>query len=227
MAEPSLPADLTPRLAVHGLIPIGVAPLTPDERASLGDEPEAASHAVLVGNTGSAMWEAFMADGQPDPDPHPLDRWTKRVVDPIATSIGARALYPFAGPPYAPFVRWALRSGAVTQSVLGLLIHPEYGLWHAYRAALVLPGEATASPPAPSPCATCADRPCLGGCPVSAYTHDGESGAFDVDACRTYLRVHDQGPCMTAGCLARRSCPVGAAYRYEPPHAAFHMRAFR
>lgn len=227
MAEPSPYADLETRLAAHGLIAIAAAPLTREERASLGEEPGGASHAVLVGNAGSAMYESFIRDGQPQDEPHPLDRWTKRVIDPIANALGARALYPFTGPPYAPFVRWALRSGAVTQSVLGLLIHREYGLWHAYRAALVFPGEVEAPSSPLSPCVSCADRPCLSGCPVSAYTHDGESGAYHVEGCRRHLRLHEHGPCMTAGCLARRACPVGAEYRYRPPHAAFHMRAFR
>jgi hypothetical protein len=32
---------------------------------------------------------------------------------------------------------------------------------------------------------------------------------------------------MAHGCLARRACPVGQAYRYTDAQAAFHMRAFR
>ena len=40
-------------------------------------------------------------------------------------------------PDMPPFQRWALRAEAVYASPLGILIHPEYGLWHAYRAALL------------------------------------------------------------------------------------------
>ena len=32
---------------------------------------------------------------------------------------------------------------------------------------------------------------------------------------------------MALGCSARRACPVGVAYRYEPTQARFHMEAFR
>ena len=32
--------------------------------------------------------------------------------------------------------------------------------------------------------------------------------------------------CMTHACRARRSCPVGRAYRYQPAQASFHMSAF-
>ena len=51
-------------------------------------------------------------------------------------TVGAAPIYPFGGPPYWPFQRWAQRAEAVFPSPLGILIHPEYGLWHAYRAAL-------------------------------------------------------------------------------------------
>ena len=29
-----------------------------------------------------------------------------------------------------------------------------------------------------------------------------------------------------AGCLARRACPVGRDFPYEPAHAAYHMKSF-
>ena len=80
------------------------------------------------------MWDAFAPhiDGEPDP----LNRWTRRVIEPIAESFGARAAYPF-GEPGWPFQRWALRAETLYASPLGILIHPEYGLWHAWRAALL------------------------------------------------------------------------------------------
>jgi hypothetical protein len=31
---------------------------------------------------------------------------------------------------------------------------------------------------------------------------------------------------MDLGCRARRACPVGRGYHYDPKQAAFHMRAF-
>ena len=43
-------------------------------------------------------------------------------------------------PPW-PFLTWARRGGAGHVSPLGLNIHPTYGLWHAYRAALLFPVE--------------------------------------------------------------------------------------
>ncbi|MBS0255507.1 MAG: ferredoxin, partial [Proteobacteria bacterium] len=91
---------------------------------------------VLVGLAGRAGWDGFAAspeaaDGAPDP----LDRWSRRCLTALAGELGAVALYPFGGPPYWPFQRWAQRAEPVSPSPLGLLIHPEFGLWHSYRGA--------------------------------------------------------------------------------------------
>ena len=118
---------------------------------------------VLAGNAGPAMWRAFAAAPEASAGPDPLDRWTARVLTELAGRIGAEALFPFGGPPYLPFVRWAKRAEPVAESPLGMLIHPDYGLWHAYRGALAF-AEVLDLPPRadrPRPCDTCAGRPCL------------------------------------------------------------------
>ena len=66
-----------------------------------------------------------------------MDAWTREVVDPIAEAFGAAVVYPFAGPPYLPFQRWAARAEPLAVSPLRIFIHPVYGLWHAFRAALL------------------------------------------------------------------------------------------
>jgi NAD-dependent dihydropyrimidine dehydrogenase PreA subunit len=183
---------------------------------------------LLVGNVGSAMWPAFAAapearDGRPDP----LDRWSRRIGDELAARFAARALFPFGGPPHHPFQRWAARAEPLHASPLGLLMHPEYGLWHAYRFALLLADVPVDLPacgrqePA-SPCAACVARPCLSTCPVEAF--DGQG--YDVARCTALLRAQPDAPCNTVGCAARRACPHGAVHRYRPEHARFHMRAF-
>jgi epoxyqueuosine reductase QueG len=111
----------------------------------------------------------------------------------------------------------------VRPSPLGILIHPRYGLWHAYRAALAI-GEEIPLPPrdeTPDLCGACAGKPCLTTCPVGAF----EAAGYDVGACAGHLHDPAGADCMTAGCRARRVCPVGEAY--APAQAAFHMAAFR
>ena len=37
----------------------------------------------------------------------PLDRWSRRLIERLARELGGRALFPFGGPPFLPFQRWA------------------------------------------------------------------------------------------------------------------------
>jgi hypothetical protein len=179
---------------------------------------------ILVGNAGPAMWHRFAAspeyaDGAPDP----LDRWTRRTLSGLAADCGAAALFPFGGLPFLPFQRWALRAEPVHASPLGMLIHPTYGLWHAYRGALAFAQHLAvpARGDVASPCVSCAERPCLQACPAGAFSARG----YDASACRSHLITAGQA-CFSAGCLARAACPVGRQYAYAPAQAAFHMRAF-
>lgn len=182
---------------------------------------EAAGTVLLVGNAGPAMWEAFAPHIGEAPDP--LNRWTTQIVEPIAQMFGARALYPF-GAPHWPFQRWALRAETLYPSPLGLLIHPEYGLWHAWRAALLftdrLPLVRGSAPP--SPCESCVEMPCLEACPVGAFS----GRRYDVPACATHLASPAMA-CGAVGCHARNACPVGQAWRYPEAQIRFHMAAFR
>ena len=94
---------------------------------------------ILVGNVGSSVWEPFAAAGFIGCSEHPLDDWSREVVSALARALAAEPLFPFGGPPFLPFIRWALRADTVWPSVMGPLIHPRYGLWHAYRGALSFP----------------------------------------------------------------------------------------
>ena len=180
---------------------------------------------VLVGAAGRRGWDAFAASPEArDGGADPLDRWSRRIVDGLAAELGAQALYPFGGPPYWPFQRWAMRAEPVYASPLGLLIHSDYGLWHSYRGALGF-AQPIAIPPLErraSPCETCASRPCLSACPVRAFAPDG----YDVAACAAHLRAEEGARCVEGGCLARRACPIGAEHAHSPAQARFHMRAF-
>lgn len=202
----------------------GFAPLPEDGLPPVSGRAPAVL--LLAGNAGPGFWRAFAASPEAgDGRAHPLNRWTRRQVDRIAADAGGMALYPFDSDPPWPFQRWAQRAEPVHPSPIGLLIHPEYGLWHAYRAAILL-AEPVALPPraeTPSPCDKCAARPCLSACPVNAFTPAG----YSVAACLNHLEAPAGEDCMSDGCRARRACPVGVRWRPEPAQAGFHMRAFR
>ena len=210
-------AGFTPRGAFHPGEDDGVPPLAHGRTAGT---------LVLAGNAGPAMWRAFAAsdmahDGKADA----LDRWTRTAVESITAGLGATALFPFGGPPYNPFQRWAQRAEAVFPSPIGPLIHPDYGLWHAYRGALAFAEklDLATRDDRPSPCESCAERPCLATCPVGAFT--GER--YMVKDCARYLATEAGEDCMTRSCRARRACPIGRDYTYGPEQSHFHMEAFR
>ncbi len=174
---------------------------------------------LMIGNAGPGMFERFTRESQ-----NTLDEWTRGVVTPLAAELGAKAVFPF-DKPHLPFLTWARRGGAGHVSPLGLNIHPIYGLWHAYRAALLFPVQFDL--PVVSngerPCDRCTDKPCLSACPVSAF----DANRYDVAACGAHLKTPSGEDCMQGGCLARRACPVGTQYQYHPEQAQFHMKAFR
>jgi hypothetical protein len=223
MADPL--DELEGRLRGLGLAYRGVFhPAPADSVPSLPDGSPALT-VVLLGWTGGVQWPVFAAspeanDGLPDP----LNRWSRRIIDRIAIEIGGTAFYPFDGPPWLDFQRWALQAEPVQRSPLGMLIHPEWGLWHSYRGAiglrerLDLPRRETVA----HPCDSCRERPCLSACPVSAFAADRP---YDSAACRNYLK-DGTADCLTRACAARRACPIAPQMQYAEPQATFHMRAF-
>lgn len=179
---------------------------------------------VIVGNAGSDMWHEFRRSPLSGNATDPMNTWSQSVLSEIADDLGADVVFPFGGPPHYPFQRWAQLAESVSSSPIGILIHPIYGLWHAYRGALLFSEELDMQDPqkTDSPCVECLDQPCLSTCPVDAFTVQG----YAVDQCAQYLHSTEENDCLGAGCRARRACPVGKVFVYEPAHAQFHMQAF-
>ena len=179
---------------------------------------------VLLGFTGGTQWPHFVAsDEASDGLPDPLDRWSRRVIGTLARTCAGTAVYP-SGDPKLPFQRLAARCEAVYPTPIGLLIHSRWGLWHAYRGALLLPSRIPLHSPerGASPCASCAARPCLRTCPVGAFRVDG----FDLASCSAHVGSAEGSECRERGCRARRACPVGTEFTYADDQARFHMLAF-
>lgn len=210
--------DLAAALEPHGLRIVGGFHPGPDDPV-----PEPAATVLLVGADGGRMWTVFEAAPEAsDGAPHPLDRWSRRVLDSVAAELGARAAYPFGGPPYQPFIRWSARGEGLASSPVGLPVSPSRGLWASFRGALLLSARVELGPPpAPTPCTGC-PAPCRTACPVGAMG-DGSPEGYDVAACTAHI-LSDAGAACRSGCLVRAACPVGAAP--PEPQRQFHMAAF-
>jgi hypothetical protein len=217
--------EIAAALSANGLILRGCVTLAEGEEAPSGLSGASAKSALLVGQAGAAPWPHFLRwrERQPQVIANPLDTWSREVIGAVAEKFGARAVSP-SDRPYLPFQQWAMRAEGLKPSPLGILMHPKYGLWHAYRGALLFEDAITveASQASIHLCDTCVEKPCMKSCPVDAYSRDG----FAYQACLAHVRGADGSPCQTGGCLDRNACPYGTAYRYPADVQAFHMAAF-
>ncbi len=205
-------ADLDAQLAPHGLIIMGVL-------------HDAGDTVALVG-MGAQAWAVFStSDIYADDLPNPLDRWSKQVLGEVAERFDAiGAEYPSDGPPYPPFIRWALDSGRFWQSPIGMLVHDHSGLMISLRGALRFAGEQDLPVVTlENPCDSCTTRPCANACPVDALS---DMAPYDVTTCKAHLNAPQGQTCMSGGCLARLACPVSQKHPRPAGQSAFHMRAF-
>ncbi len=200
----------------HGLVPLGAF------HPGAGDgAPEGCGTLVLLGPGGPGFWAGFRASPEAADGGHdPMDRWSERVIGGLAAGFGAGAVFPFGGPPFAPFTAWARRSGQAWLSPVGLLVHAERGLLVSYRGAIALAGRIDLPAAGVRPCNACG-RPCLDACPVGAL---GASG-YDLGACHGWLDTDAGAACLGGGCAVRRACPVGQGAQ-PAAQSAFHMAAF-
>jgi len=218
MKSLELEQELAPALEALGLFCFGWF--------VMAEAPFAGRKAVLIGNRADdgahPMWNAFAASPEyQDRRSNAMDRWTERVVGRIAKDLDVPALYPF-GERLWPFQRFAKAATGMRSSPTGLLIHPEYGLWQAFRAVLVFGEDVVLQAKSDSkhPCDTCQEKPCLNACPVDAFSPDG----FAASDCRAHLSSGETPHCLSIGCRARAACPVGTPYAIE--QIRFHMRSF-
>jgi len=217
--------EIAARLAAHGLIARGGFRFCDNEDRPAGPSGRPARSILIVGDAGASYWRHFAQwrTTQRADLPNPLDTWSRAVIGEVADKAGARVLMP-NDRPFAPFQQWAARAEAIRSSPLGILIHPDYGLWHAYRGALLFDVEISIQPPERSnhPCALCVGKPCLNACPVAAFSPAG----FAYESCLAHVRGPSGAPCREHGCVARNACPVGEEWRYPDEVQAFHQKAF-
>ncbi|MBZ9676066.1 4Fe-4S dicluster domain-containing protein [Mesorhizobium sp. ES1-1] len=225
MIAPVTVEAMASALRSDGLIVRGGLNFGPNDTPARDLSGAPAKSVLLVGQAGASPWPHFMRwrEDQPHTTANPLDTWSRQVIGAVAEKFGARAVSP-SDKPYLPFQQWAMRAEGLRPSPLGILMHPHYGLWHAYRGALLFEDEipVPAIETAPHLCDTCVEKPCLRSCPVNAYS--GE--AFAYQSCLAHVRGADGQRCRTGGCLDRNACPHGTAYRYPAEVQAFHMAAF-
>ena len=191
---------------------------------------------VVIGNGGGALWDALKSHAAKNPGwwnrENPLDDFTREVVErdlaaPLrASGLRCTTVYPFmSNSATLSFIDLGKVAGISGPSILGVTVHPVYGPWIAFRAALLLDEELDAPGNALGfdPCPSCTARTCIPACPAGAVSV--ESG-WDIPKCLTH-RVEVEPDC-TPRCHARAGCVLGPEHRYPDDELAYHqMRALR
>ena len=186
--------------------------------------PEGISTLILLGPLEPGFWDHVTSQPEfSDGNHNPMDRWSKRIIDLVADSTNSFAVYPFGGPPYHPFISWALKSGRCWQSPVLILVHNTAGLFVSFRGALCF-SETLVFPqlPSQSPCDSCIEQPCKTACPVNAISRD----TFNATICRTYISSEVGIDCLDRGCKVRRACPVSKNYGRCDEQSRLHQLAF-
>jgi epoxyqueuosine reductase len=220
----------------HGLNLIAAIPLdiyeasAPPSMRARALAPNAKS-IVVIGNGGGAFWQAFKVHADAHRGwgerEHPLDDFTRHVIEdqivPVVRERGIECFsaFPFVGERTLNFIGIGKLAGLGGPSLLGVLIHPVYGPWIAFRAALLIgaelnqPGEAVAF----DPCPTCTERSCIAACPASAVNYPS---GWDIPRCLTH-RIEAEADCALR-CHARAACVIGPEHRYPDDEFAYHHR---
>jgi len=199
-----------------------VSPLLPQAKAI-----------VVIGNGGGAFWNGFRAYCDAHADylherTHPLDDYTSTTIETALTPhlqtarVTYRYLYPFRfWTEPVSFMHLARAAEIAGPSILGVVIHPQYGPWLALRAALLIDQEVSAPPQALGfdPCPTCQERACMKSCPANAVA---PTTGWDIPAC-VYHRLRVETDCVDY-CQARYECVYGREHRYPFDELQYHQK---
>ncbi len=187
---------------------------------------------IVLGNGGGGLWRALNAHPTAHPGwwqrQHPLDDFTREVVErmllPALSGDGLEAVaaYPFLDQPCAfNFLELGRLAGLGAPSILGVLVHPVYGPWIAFRAIILLDADLDSLGEAAGfdPCPSCTVRSCIPACPVGAVS---AASGWDVPRCARH-RVEVEADCADR-CHARVGCVLGPEHRYPDEELAYHQR---
>jgi len=173
---------------------------------------------IVFASGGTALWDAFVQDILQHPThltecDHPLDAFVARTIQTVDPSPPPNRRWVRCAADAETFVDFQQLSADANmgfESRMGLLIHPQYGLWIGLRAAyftttrLQVPSNLNKS----HPCEPC-DAPCIRACPGEAFPND----EWDVHRCAAF---HVESDACHGICHARCACPIGTNHRHKP-----------
>lgn len=193
--------------------------------ANASPSPNPYQRLLLIGHGGPTLWRQLQANSPAATDP--VDSYsiatTHQFIDRYLAGAASLILYPSNDQYLLPLSELGQLAGWSQPTPLGLGIHPSFGVWFAYRVALlttaVLPTNAPVDPTGqPHACLSCTHKPCISACPAQAVQPDG----FDIFACSRY-RLQPKSACADR-CLARMACPMAPEQRYTLAQIQYHYQ---
>jgi epoxyqueuosine reductase len=200
----------------------------PNRRAS-NLMPNAKS-VILVGFTGRGFWETLQRFLKENPgfrdtredwiDDYTLLQFMSTAEIFEYEKVNYTMSFPFGSAGLAlDFSKLSELGGVGVKSLMGILIHPEYGLWISLRGAIVTDLEfAYYDEPLSSfnPCPECS-KPCISACPANTVSENG----WDYNACMKFRLSDDT---CRDNCTSRRACPYGKEHQYSEEQLAHHHK---
>lgn len=185
---------------------------------------------TLIGFAGKGFWKTFSNylksnPGFKDRGEDLIDNYSRMIFEELSgildkSGIGHKAVFPFGKDAAAlDFVKLGESAGAGVPSLLGVLLHPEYGPWISLRGALLTNFESSSydgSLEGFDPCPSCL-KPCISVCPASTISEKG----WDWESCMSFRLADDT---CSLSCASRRACPYGEDQQYTEEQMAYHHR---
>ena len=184
---------------------------------------------ILTGFAGNKFWPVLQSFLRQNPqfknrNENIIDNYSRitieRVAETLTQQVGAvfKIAYPFGQSAYdLDFTLLGIMGGVGVPSLLGMLLHPEYGTWMSLRGALLTDMELSEYDKPISefnPCPSC-EKPCIEACPADTVTEKG----WDWRSCMDFRLSSD---ICSAGCASRKACPYGQYYMYSDEQIEYH-----
>jgi len=199
-------------------------------RDGLDEVLENGKSIILAGFAGNGFWNVLRAFLRNNPDFKEtrndwIDDYTQLIFKSAAEildhrSVSYKMVFPFGITALdLDFMELGRMSGVGVDSLLGILLHPEYGPWISLRGSIITDLVFSAYDSQLenfAPCPPC-PKPCITACPAKTISNRG----WDWDACMDYRLSSET--CET-NCASRRACPYGKEYQYTGEQLAHHHK---
>ena len=164
--------------------------------------------------------KTFKSDHEDWIDEYTLLKFSPSVGILENVKVNHKLIFPFRSSGlFLDFMLLGELAGFGVPSLLGILLHPEFGSWMSMRGAIISDLDFT-SYDKPlidfDPCPSCS-KPCITACPANTISFKG----WDWNKCMNF-RLNSST--CESNCFSRRACPYGKEHQYSEDQLEHHHR---